>query len=67
MIYVDQISFTCLQEMETNLRSLIQSRAVPDEMLPGLRATLRTLQVTLVGAKPDPVSQTWVDGGGDAA
>lgn len=56
--YVDPVVYRELESMETNLRQIIQSRAAPETMLPGLRATLATLQVAIKGMVPEP-EHTW--------
>ncbi len=63
MIYVQPEVYEVLDQMTTDLRTIIQSRACPDEMLWGLRCTLATLLVAVTDTVPEPKhtspSPTW--------
>jgi len=54
-IYLYPEVSSCLDDMITDLRAIIQSRSVPDSVLPGLRATLATLMVAVTDTVPEPL------------
>jgi hypothetical protein len=62
--YLDNETFKELDGIETQLHSLVRQRAVPDERMPGLRAALAGVRLTLQNClpevmRPKAVQPTW--------
>lgn len=51
---IDRATYKELDEMILNIQVMIQSRAVPDSMICGLRTVLAVLQTTMLGVRPEP-------------
>lgn len=51
-----------LDDCTLELRAIIQSRAVPDSMMPFMRNALQSLMLGMTNTFPDPVKPTPVEG-----